>query len=250
MAGFWMAQWRVLARVRLWLTGSLVFVVFGVCAGAAGAVTFTQKALLPAPSPIVGTATGIAVDGAGDVFSTNVGLVFELPPGGSPQTLPFSGLSAASGVAVDGAGTCSSLTPLPPRCVRTAGGQVAADAAVQRAVGTCWCRGRWGGDVFVADLAHGRVVELRADGSQQTLPFSGLAFPSRSRSMGRGTCTSRTRVMTVWSSCQWRVAADAAVQRAEDPEAPSEGVASMRRGMCSSADTLNVAGDVRAVRGG
>jgi sugar lactone lactonase YvrE len=31
------------------------------------------------------------------------------------------------------------------------------------------------GDLFVADVAPGRVVELPAAGSQQTLPFSGLS---------------------------------------------------------------------------
>jgi NHL repeat len=36
------------------------------------------------------------------------------------------------------------------------------------------------GDVFVADASSGRVVELPAGGSQQTLPFSGLSATPRS----------------------------------------------------------------------
>ena len=50
--------------------------------------------------------TGVAVDGAGDVFIADTfnNRVVEVPAGGGPQTTVVSGLCYPIGVAVDGAG--------------------------------------------------------------------------------------------------------------------------------------------------
>src|SRR5205814_178929 len=99
-------------------------------------------------------------NGAQDVFVASFAGVVELPSGGSQQTLPFSGVSAAGGVAVDGAGDVfvadghkgrvvelpagGSQQTLPFSGLTTPEG-VAVDLA---------------GDVFVADAQNNRVVEL------------------------------------------------------------------------------------------
>ena len=93
----------------VWLYGVVALVGFGVWAGSARAVTYTEATL-----PVSGLhqPLGVAVDGAGDVFVADspTGHVVELPEGGAQQTLPFSGLSNDPEVAVDGVGTCSSPT--------------------------------------------------------------------------------------------------------------------------------------------
>ena len=83
----------------------------------------------------LGEVTGVAVDGAGDVFAADYegDRVVDLPVGGSQRTLPLSGLIEPQGVAVGGAG-----------------------------------------DVYVTD-AIGDVFELPVGGPQEGLPFSGLS---------------------------------------------------------------------------
>jgi hypothetical protein len=102
----------------------------------------------------LGEVTGVAVDGAGDVFAADYegDRVVELPVGGSQRTLPFSGLIEPQGVAVGGAG-----------------------------------------DVYVTD-AIGDVFELPVGGPQEGLPFSGLSGSvfGFGVAVRRGTCTSPT----------------------------------------------------------
>jgi sugar lactone lactonase YvrE len=83
-------------------------------------------------------ATGVAVDGAGDIFVALYynSQVAEVPAGGGTPTLVGNGLSGPFGLALDGAG-----------------------------------------DVFVADSGNARVVEIPAGGGAQTTIGSGLNYP-------------------------------------------------------------------------
>src|SRR4051812_48270807 len=103
----------------VWLTCICALLAAGVSTAPAGGITFSQQTL-----PFVGLASprAVAVDRAGDVFTTDTGngRVVELPAGSTQQTvLPLTGFSGAQGVAIDQAG-----------------------------------------DVFVADSFNARVVEL------------------------------------------------------------------------------------------
>ncbi len=84
--------------------------------------------------------TGVAVDGAGNVFiaDTNNNRVVEVPAnGGSQTTVAATGLHIPHGVMVDGAG-----------------------------------------NIFIADYGSQRVVEVPANGGAQTTVGTGLSFPS------------------------------------------------------------------------
>jgi DNA-binding beta-propeller fold protein YncE len=125
--------------------------------------------------------TALAVDAAGDVFSTTAdSQVMELPAGSANAiALPFDGLSGPQGVAVDRAGDVfvsdtghSLVLELPagassPLVLPFAGLSSPEGIAVDYA-----------GDLFVADDSNSRVVELRhGASSQRVLPFTGLTDP-------------------------------------------------------------------------
>src|SRR3984957_14607222 len=99
-----MGGWSKARRAALTaFAGALALVSFGVWAGAAREVTFTQNTV-----PFTGLRgpVGVADDRRRDLLALSsappVGVV-ELPPGGSQLTLPLTALSSPTGIAVDGA---------------------------------------------------------------------------------------------------------------------------------------------------
>jgi sugar lactone lactonase YvrE len=122
--------------------------------------------------------TGVAVDGAGDVFIADTlnNRVVEVPAGGGAQTTLGSGLNNPYGVAVDGAGNVFIADTLNNRVVEVPAGGVQTavgiglsspyDVAVDGA-----------GNVFIADTGNDRLVEVPAIGGAQTTVGSGLSSP-------------------------------------------------------------------------
>jgi DNA-binding beta-propeller fold protein YncE len=93
--------------------------------------------------------TGVAVDGAGDVFIADAGngQVVEVTPGGIQTTVPATVLGSPQGVAVDGAG-----------------------------------------DVFIADAGNQQVVEVTPSGVQTTVPSHRTELPVRRGGGCSGRC--------------------------------------------------------------
>jgi hypothetical protein len=123
--------------------------------------------------------TGVAVDGAGDVFivdSAN-GQVVKVPAGGGAQTTLGTGLYSPSEVAVDGAGDVFITDTGNSRVV-----EVPAGGGAQTTVGSGWGT-PYGvavdgeGDVFVADETNNQVVEVPASGGNQITVGTGLKQP-------------------------------------------------------------------------
>jgi streptogramin lyase len=170
----WLARWRVSVRRRVWLAGVVVVLAVGAWAGPARAVTYTQQTVVGG-LPSVNT---VAVDPGGDVFVCCSGhSPFELPAGGSQQTLPITGLSDNTSVAVDDAGDLFVADTFNVRVVELpAGGtpQTLPITGVSLPYGVAVDSA---GDVFVADF-YGKVVELPVGGSQRTLPITGLSLPT------------------------------------------------------------------------
>jgi serine/threonine-protein kinase len=141
-----------------------------------------SSAQIPLPFTDVHLATGVAVDGAGDVYVTDVGTdqVWRLAAGAAAATtLPFSGLKNPRDVAVDAAGDIYVADSSNDRVLRLAAGAAAAmplpfsglndprGVAVTPA-----------GDVYVADRGNNRVLRLAAGATAATtLPFTGLNDP-------------------------------------------------------------------------
>lgn len=126
------------------------------------------------------TPTGVAVDGAGDVFVVDQGnvRVLELPAGGGPQTILPLDFKTTSGhalaVAVDAKNDVFVVDDVNNQVLELRGGSVTtlgfnftsprsqlSGVAVDGA-----------GDVFVADLGATQVVELTTAGVQTVLPFT------------------------------------------------------------------------------
>ncbi len=124
--------------------------------------------------------TGVAVDGAGDLFIADYynNRVVEIPAGGGPQTtVSASGLKLANGVAVDGAGDVFIVDLYNKRVV-----EVPAGGGPQTTVGSGlqqpWAVAVDGaGDVFIVDTGNSQVVKVPAGGGAQTTVGSGLGFP-------------------------------------------------------------------------
>src|SRR5208282_4078577 len=124
--------------------------------------------------------TGVAVDGAGDLFIADYynNRVVEIPAGGGLQTtVSASGLKLANGVAVDGAGDVFIVDLYNKRVV-----EVPAGGGHQTTVGSGlqqpWAVAADGaGDVFIVDTGNSRVVKVPAGGGAQTTVGSGLGFP-------------------------------------------------------------------------
>ena len=173
-----MGGWSKARRAALTaFAGALALVSFGVWAGAARAVTFTQNTV-----PFTGLRgpLGVAVDGGRDVFALSsappVGVV-ELPSGGSQRTLPLTGLSSPTGIAVDGAADVFVADSQNRRVVELPSGgsqQTLPLTGLTLPVGVA---ADTPGDVFIADAGTRQIIELPSGGSQQTLPFSGLTDP-------------------------------------------------------------------------
>src|ERR1017187_6763745 len=121
--------------------------------------------------------TGVAVDGAGDVFIADSynSRVVEVPAGGGVQTTVGSGLHDPTAVAVDGAGSVVIADTYNNRVVKVpagGGAQTTVGSALSLPYGVAV---DGAGDVFIADSGHNRVVEVPyGGGSQTTVPTSGL----------------------------------------------------------------------------
>ncbi|UQX10815.1 serine/threonine-protein kinase PknD [Candidatus Mycobacterium methanotrophicum] len=126
--------------------------------------------------------SGVAVDGAGNVYVTSEGMygrVVELAAGSNTTTVwPFAGLYQPQGVAVDTAGNVY-VTDFNNRVVKLAAGSN--NQTVLPFTGLNYPEGvavDGAGDVYVADRGNDRVVELAAGSNNQTvLPFDGLKDP-------------------------------------------------------------------------
>ncbi len=123
--------------------------------------------------------SGVAVDGAGDVFVADYGnnRVVEVPAGGGSQTTVGSGLYGPAGVAVDGAGDVFIADDSNSRVV-----EVPARGGAQTTVGSglhfpASVAADGAGDVFIADFGNSRVVEVPASGGAQITVATGLASP-------------------------------------------------------------------------
>src|SRR5271157_4152202 len=125
--------------------------------------------------------SGVAVDGAGDVFIADSGhsQVVEVPAGGV-QTTVGSGLSSPLSVAVDGAGDVFIADTYNNRVVEVpagGGAQTTVGSGLNRPVGAAV---DGAGDVFIADTGNNRVVEVPWTGTSygaQTTVRSGLNTP-------------------------------------------------------------------------
>src|SRR5271157_302313 len=127
--------------------------------------------------------SGVAVDGAGDVFIADSGhsQVVEVPAGGV-QTTVGSGLSSPLSVAVDGAGDVFIADTYHSRVVEVPAGG-GAQTTLNVSVGGIGLSSPNGvavdgaGDVFIVDYGNNRVVEVPAGGGAQTTVGSGLNQP-------------------------------------------------------------------------
>jgi sugar lactone lactonase YvrE len=122
--------------------------------------------------------TGVAVDGAGNVFIAdgNNGTVVKVPTGGGTTTTVATGLGGANTLALDGAGNLFIADPNNNHVLK-----VAANGA-QTTVGTglsfpSGVAVDGAGDVFIADSGNNRVVEVPSDGPQTTVG-TGLNYPT------------------------------------------------------------------------
>ena len=123
--------------------------------------------------------TGVAVDGAGDVFIADSGnnRVVEVPAGGGASITLASGLSFPSGVAVDGAGNVFIADSSNDRVVEVpagGGSQVILYATSSTIAGVAV---DGAGDLFVSYYNSGSVVKLPAGGGAPTTVASGLSDP-------------------------------------------------------------------------
>ena len=123
--------------------------------------------------------SGIAVDGAGDVFlaDTKNGRVVESPAGGGAPMIVASGLGNPVAVAVDGVGNVfiadTTLTTLL---------EISANGGARSTVGSGLMNpsavaANWYGNLFIADAGNNRVVEIPAAGKALVTMVSGLNAP-------------------------------------------------------------------------
>src|ERR1019366_1181797 len=132
--------------------------------------------------------TGVAVDGAGDVFiaDSSNNRVVEVPylgngTYGTQTDVPRLGLHGPQGVAVDGAGDVFIADFGNSRGVEVpylGNGTYGTETTVGSGLNYPRCVAVDGaGDVFIADYGNGRVVEVTPGGVQTTL-LSGLESPT------------------------------------------------------------------------
>jgi hypothetical protein len=129
--------------------------------------------------------TGVAVDGAGDVFIADTlnNRVVEVKANGT-QTTVDSGLSSPTGVAVDGAGDAFIADEKNNRVVevKSHGTQTTVGSGFSFPYGVAVDDL---GDVFIADTGNNRVVEVKVDGTQTTVG-AGLNWPRGVAADGAG----------------------------------------------------------------
>ena len=131
-------------------------------------------------------ANDLAVDANGDIFVAGGCLVEELVAGTTtPVALPFSGIVDASGIAVNGSGdvfvadyagsysgdVLGGVVELSPNDVQTTLPLSGLDEPYGIALDQS-------GNLYVAVTASHEVIELSAAGVQSTLPFTGLLNPA------------------------------------------------------------------------
>jgi serine/threonine protein kinase, bacterial len=136
-------------------------------------------------------ASGLAVNGAGDVYVADAGngRVLELAVGSSsPTTMSFTGLGNPSGVAVDAAGDVYVTNTANNRVLKLAAGSTSTtelpftDLTGPRGVATDTA-----GDVYVSGGTNNRVLKLAAGSSNTTEPpFTGLSNPGGLAADGAG----------------------------------------------------------------
>jgi sugar lactone lactonase YvrE len=122
--------------------------------------------------------SGVAVDGAGDVFIADYynNRVVEVPAGGGSQTTVGVGLSNPAGVAVDGAGDVFIADYGNSRVVevQVGGAQITVASGLSDPTGVAV---DGAGDVFITEWEfNGSVVEIQVGGTQTTVA-SGLENP-------------------------------------------------------------------------
>ncbi|MFL6351961.1 MAG: choice-of-anchor D domain-containing protein [Bryobacteraceae bacterium] len=125
--------------------------------------------------------TGVAVDGAGNVFIADYGnsRVVKVPAGGGAQITVGSGLSLPAGVAVDAAENVFIADFNHNRVVKVPAGCTSADCQITVVSGLSLPAGvavDAAGDVFIADTSNSRVLKLSPDSAQSTVG-SGLRLP-------------------------------------------------------------------------
>jgi serine/threonine-protein kinase len=135
------------------------------------------------PFTSLGYPSGVAADGAGNLYVTDMGnnRVLKLAAGLSTQTvLPFTGLLSPVAVAVDGAGNLYVSDDGNDQVVKLAAGSstpsVLPFTDLNRPDGVAVDSA---GNLYVADEGNNQVVKLAAGSSTQSvLPFTGLNRPN------------------------------------------------------------------------
>ena len=151
--------------------------IYGI--GQAPEAAFTPYLQTLVPTSGLGVATGIAVNGSGNVFISDQlnNRVLEVTPGGLRGVVATSGLNQPDGLAVDGAGDLFIADNGNNRVVKVpAGGgtQITVGSGLNGPIGVA-VDGAF--NVFIADSANGRVVEVPAGGGAQVNVASGLNNP-------------------------------------------------------------------------
>ena len=132
--------------------------------------------------PHLFTPVGVAVDGAGNVYVTDLdsNRVRKLAPGSSaPTSLPFAGVSKPLGVAADSAGNVYVTDEINTQVVKLpAGSDTSTVLPFTGLHDPCGIAVDTGGNVYVADHTAKQVVKLAVGSNTQTvLPFTGLETP-------------------------------------------------------------------------
>ena len=128
--------------------------------------------------------SGVAVDGAGNLYVTDVvnrGRVLKLAAGATTQAvLPFPGLNYPAGVAVDGAGNLYVADCGNSRMLRLAVGATTQDVLPFTGLNCpAGVAVDGAGNLYITDEGNnGRVLKLAVGATTQTeLPFTGLKYP-------------------------------------------------------------------------
>ena len=170
-------------ELTLYSSGSTILGTVGLTGTGTGPLgVFQPGTQTTVPATGVNAPTGVAVDGAGDLYIANqvYNTVVEVPAnGGGKQTTVGTGLSGPLGVAVDGAGDVYIADWGNNRVVEVTPG------GVQTTVPATGLSGPYGvavdgaGDVYISDYGDNRVVKVPANGdAQTTVPATGLSGPS------------------------------------------------------------------------
>ncbi|MEI9978549.1 MAG: hypothetical protein WDN23_06030 [Edaphobacter sp.] len=121
-------------------------------------------------------ASGVAVDGVGNLFLVEGGVVGKVPANDGPTTIVAAGLQAIPSVAVDGAGNIfitdgNSVVKVP------ANGGAQTTVANIGLVEPSGLAVDGAGNIFIADYGKNSVVKLLANGGEIAVPVAGLNHP-------------------------------------------------------------------------